>query len=283
MERLGPTIALPAKALDMKEPAVKVAALAPTPLVSSNSRALRSAYLLHPDRITGDFDAHRFEAAAHGQLVCRDISTCSANPALSPTTPDSRSEVADEGRSRSDLLISSPYNKPNHYLDLTSPSLPLQSVLLALALTALQPVVPTYATAPYTAALNLDAVLDVLRALARSEGVQWQEAKFYVVVFRSRLKERIDNDYLYKLDEESHAEACASGGLLKYWFGKSDAERRNLATCFWHSREDAYRGGLGPWHKKARAAGRELYENITFSTHWFTVLDEVKGYKFEDY
>jgi hypothetical protein len=36
---------------------------------------------------------------------------------------------------------------------------------------------------------------------------------------------------LYKLDYESHAEACESGGLLKYWFGKADGERRNLATC----------------------------------------------------
>lgn len=52
---------------------------------------------------------------------------------------------------------------------------------------------------------------------------------------------------------------------------------------FWHSREDAYKGGLGPWHKKARAAGRGLYEKIVFSTHRFTVLDGVEGYRFEDW
>ena len=234
MASRGQTITLAPKAVDMKEPAVKVAALAPTPPVSS-SPALRSAYLLHPDRITTDFDAHRFEAAAHGQLVCRDGSASSANSALLSTTPDPCSKAVAGETSGSDLLISSPYNKPNHYLSLTFPGLPLQSVLLALALTALQPVVPTYATAPYTEALNLDTVLDVLRSLVESEGVQWHEAKFYVVIFRSRLKERIDNEYLYKLDEESHAEACASGGLLKYWFGKSDAERRNLATCMCES------------------------------------------------
>ena len=52
---------------------------------------------------------------------------------------------------------------------------------------------------------------------------------------------------------------------------------------FWHSREDAVRGGLGPWHRKARAAGRDLYESIEFSTFWFTVLDGCEGYRFEEY
>ena len=59
----------------------------------------------------------------------------------------------------------------------------------------------------------------------------WTSQTFYVVIFRSQLKPDIDNDLLYKLDYESHREACESGGLLKYWFGKTDGERRNLATC----------------------------------------------------
>jgi hypothetical protein len=54
-------------------------------------------------------------------------------------------------------------------------------------------------------------------------------------------------------------------------------------TGFWHSRADAYKGGLGPWHKKARAAGRELYETIVFSTWRLTVLHGVKGYRFEEW
>jgi hypothetical protein len=100
-----------------------------------------------------------------------------------------------------------------------------------MALTALKPARPDYATATYTEALNFDSVLDVLRTLVKSEGAQWRETSFYVVTFRSKLKEGIDIDYLYKLDFESHREACESGGLLKYWFGKTDGERRNLATC----------------------------------------------------
>ncbi|EMD65123.1 hypothetical protein COCSADRAFT_170940 [Bipolaris sorokiniana ND90Pr] len=270
----GYTIALPAQAPNLKEPNVKITELPPTPPSPNKSIPLRSITLRDPALITTEFDAHRFQAAAYTQLISAAVPKFPTQ-APTPTTPPNSTP--------SDSLITSPYNKPGHYLSLSTPPLPLPSLLLAVALTSLQPTLPTYATAHYTSALNLDVVLDVLCALVKREGLKWPETRFYVVVFRSKLKDNIDNDYLYKLDEESHAEACASGGLLKYWFGKSDLERRNLATCFWHSREDAYRGGLGPWHKKARAAGRELYEHITFTTHWFTVLEGVEGYTFEDH
>jgi hypothetical protein len=52
---------------------------------------------------------------------------------------------------------------------------------------------------------------------------------------------------------------------------------------FWRSREDARLGGLGPWHKKARMAGRELYETIVFSTHKFVILDGATDFTFEDW
>lgn len=227
METSGYTIALPPAALDIKEPGVQVTTLPLTPPVTTHSISVRSVSLLPPECTTTDFDALRFEAAAHTQLVHHHVHS----PHPSSTVEKSRTTVADEESSFSDQLITSPYNKPSHYLSLANPLLPLPSVLLALALTALQPLVSTYTTTAYTSALNLDVVLDVLRGLVRSEGVNWPETRFYVVVFRSKLKQNIDNDYLYKLDEESHAEACDSGGLLKYWFGKSDAERRNLATC----------------------------------------------------
>jgi hypothetical protein len=40
---------------------------------------------------------------------------------------------------------------------------------------------------------------------------------------------------------------------------------------------------VGPWHKKARAAGRTLYESIRFSTHRFTVVDGAEEIRFEDW
>ncbi|KAL7773108.1 hypothetical protein CFE70_003072 [Pyrenophora teres f. teres 0-1] len=234
----------------------------PSPPKANPAPRPKCRILRDPLFITTDFDELRFNAAAYTQLIRhRDQSP---NLSLQHARP-----------------------LPRHYI----PTLPTSSRLFALALTALKPIVPTYATASYTSALNLDKVLSLLRELVREESeaggkedaFKWQETSFYVVTFRSKLKEGVDNDWLYKLDAESHREACESGGLLKYWFGKTDGGRRNLATCFWHSREDAYKGGLGPWHRKARAAGRELYESIVFTTHRFTVLDGAQGYRFEDW
>jgi hypothetical protein len=185
-------------------------------VVSTNSHHLAtSTSILNPAFITQDFDKLRFEAAAFNQLP---------SPFSSPPTTESDGSLSP---AISTSLI--PYNNPGHYLDLTTLSTP--SLLLAKALTALQPTTPDYATAPYAEALNFGRVLDLLQSLAHSVGFEWKETHFYVVVFRSQLNAGVDQDWLYKLDYESHREACESGGLLKYWFGKADGERRNLATC----------------------------------------------------
>jgi hypothetical protein len=184
--------------------------------------------ILNPSFITTDFDALRFDAAAFNQLP---------SAALRHTTPLTPSDSGAVSTSKplspvySTHLISSPYNTPDHYLDLST--LPPPSRLFALALTALQPTHPAYATEPYTSSLNFPAVLSILQELCTREGVTWQETSFYVVVFRSQLRQAVDQEWLYRLDSESHREACESGGLLKYWFGKADleGERRNLATC----------------------------------------------------
>ncbi|KAJ4984371.1 upf0643 domain-containing protein [Stagonosporopsis vannaccii] len=235
-----------------------------------------SILVLNPAFITQDFDALRFEAAAHNQLPSPDSNF---------TTPGSTasSDTDTPSPAYSTNLISSPYNTPGHYLDLSSLTTP--SLLFALALTALKPARPDYATAPYPLALNFPVVLSTLRSLLSTTSFHWPSTSFYVVIFRSILHPNIDQDWLYKLDFESHREACESGGLLKYWFGKADleGERRNLATCFWHSREDARKGGLGPWHAKARRAGRELYEQITFETVRFTVGEGAREWKVEEW
>lgn len=106
-----------------------------------------------------------------------------------------------------------------------------QCRLLALALTELDAATPRYATVKYEEALNWSSVISKLREIAAAEGLCWRRRDFYVVEFRSKLKPDIDNIRLFQLDKESHREATESGGLLKYWFGKPDEERRNLATC----------------------------------------------------
>jgi hypothetical protein len=123
----------------------------------------------------------------------------------------------------------SPYHEKEHLLDLMT--LDASNRLLALALTALEPATSTYANVKYEEALNWDVVMKLLRSLISRKGYNWQRQRFYVVEFRSKLGEGIDVDRLFQLDKMSHQEATRSGGLLKYWYGVPDSERRNLATC----------------------------------------------------
>ncbi|PWY81922.1 hypothetical protein BO70DRAFT_362351 [Aspergillus heteromorphus CBS 117.55] len=166
--------------------------------------------LFHHSLVTADPDAFKFQASASLQLRF-------GPPQLMTTAPSDN------------LLIASPYNDPAHLLDLRRIDTPNQ--LLAKALTILTPTRPDYATAPYTESFNWTDVFDLLRELARVEGYHWTRQDFYVVVFRSVLLVDADLDYLHSLDDHSHQEATASGGLLKYWFGSKNEAHQNLATC----------------------------------------------------
>lgn len=126
-------------------------------------------------------------------------------------------------------LISSPYSDFANQLVLSDLETPCR--LFAFALTALKPIREDYATAPYLESFNWPEVFALLRSLCDQTGWEWKRLSFYAVIFRSQLMEGIDRDRLGLLDQKSHEEACASGGLLKYWFGGADKELKNLATC----------------------------------------------------
>ena len=127
------------------------------------------------------------------------------------------------------LLLSSPYTESDHLLDLRT--LDTSCGLFARALAILHPIRSDYAEADYTDSFNWESVMTRLRTLAANEDCRWQRQSFYTVTFCSKLKPDINRAMLRQFDKESHREANASGGLLKYWFGSPDGERRNLATC----------------------------------------------------
>ncbi|KAL3953783.1 hypothetical protein ACCO45_011739 [Purpureocillium lilacinum] len=139
------------------------------------------------------------------------------------------------------FIVQSPYSDPDHLLDLDT--LNNENALLAQALARLRATRDDYATAPYTESFNWSEVIGELRQLAKSSGKGFKETSFYIVAFRSQIKPSTEYSHLGELDKAAHAEAVASGGFLKYWFGSLDAELRNLATCIWRSREDAVEGG----------------------------------------
>jgi hypothetical protein len=171
--------------------------------------------ILPASSVTTDFNELRFDAAARLQVQV--------------WLPGSMKYIPSDPRKDPHQLISSPYNHPEHLLDLRTLDTPNR--LFALALTGMKPLSEDYARGEYLESFNWKHVLDTLRKLAEDEGHQWTEQKFYTVIFQSKLNEDIDRALLGDLDQHSHREATEFGGLLKYWFGAANEERENLATC----------------------------------------------------
>ena len=171
-------------------------------------------------------------------------------------------------------LIVSPYITKPHILRLST--LDVVSQIISITLANLRPITPSYAITSYPNIFNwtelftqyLPKFIDQQRLTIDPIWPIGSTKTFYVVYFRSTIQAGVDKEWLTQLDRESHAEAMESGGLLKYWFGSPDSERRNLATCVWRSPEDAIKGGKGPWHKQARAAAGRIYEKIEFTRLW---------------
>ncbi|KAH0044096.1 hypothetical protein KCU78_g475, partial [Aureobasidium melanogenum] len=207
-----------------------------------------------------------------------------ATAILQPSHPSilfGAQNVGVEEAEKDRFLVVSPYTSPPHLLDLARYS--RASQLFANALTFFQPVRENYATAEYAKSFNFAQVIKTLRFLSKEEGYTWKKTEFYVVSFRSKLSPDADPQRLFQLDAYSHQEAMASGGLLKYWYGVKDQNRRNLATCFWESRQHARDGGRGPWHAKARAAAAVWYESIVFKTYVLTIGDDVENWDITDF
>jgi hypothetical protein len=57
----------------------------------------------------------------------------------------------------------------------------------------------------------------------------------------------------------------------------------DLSLGLWRNREDARAGGTGPWHAQARAAAREMYEKIEFTTLELVVGEKAGEWEFREW
>ncbi|KAK8062467.1 hypothetical protein PG997_014564 [Apiospora hydei] len=179
------------------------------------------------------------------------------------------------------FLITSPYTEREHRLDLRT--VDTENALLARALVHMKNLRPDYATAPYTETFNWSDVMSELRGLLHETGHKWKETSFYIVAFRSQIPPSTVYSELGELDKAAHAEAVASGGFLKYWFGTPDKDGRNLATCVWRSQHDARAGGVGPAHRKAAGAARHLYTDWRIDRHRLIIREELSSWEIVDW
>ncbi|KAI7785453.1 uncharacterized protein LA080_007290 [Diaporthe eres] len=173
-------------------------------------------------------------------------------------------------------VVASPYTEAEHLLDLET--LDAENQILGEALVDLKCLRHDYATAAYADTFNWDEVVGRVRELAAARNHGWRETSWYIVAFRSRYEQGIDYSHLGDLDKAAHAEATASGGFLKYWFGTPDRNLRNLATCIWRNRDDARKGGTGPAHKEAIKAVRTMYAEWRIDQHRLIIRDGVSSW-----
>ena len=113
----------------------------------------------------------------------------------------------------SNFLVVSAYKEHLHLLDLRTLDAPNQ--LLAKALVCMKNSREDYATADYEKSFNWSEVVDSVREIAAASNIEWKEAAFYIVVFRSQIPPTTAYSDLGDLDKPAHAEAMKSGGFLK--------------------------------------------------------------------
>ena len=154
-------------------------------------------------------------------------------------------------------IQSSPYTEIDHLLNLDDLQFGYRAI--ALALQSFEITSQRYAFDPYDDSFNIQQIWQLAHEYAIKLGKSLPTTEIYVIAFRSQLHTETQQSeerrvYLGQVDKASHQEANLSGGLLKYWFGTpEDTLGRNLATCWWRSKEDAKAGGGGKAHRQGMA------------------------------
>ena len=123
----------------------------------------------------------------------------------------------------------------------------------------LRPIREDYAIAPILESFNW------AECLASVDGADW-----YMVAFRSVRNQHADDRLLYELDARAHEEAISQTGLVHYFGGELDAERRCLSFCVWEDRERAAAAAALPKHRDAIEAATTMYDSYVLERYRIT-------------
>jgi hypothetical protein len=126
-------------------------------------------------------------------------------------------------------------------------------------LDGLRPLRADYAVAPILESFNW------VECLGSVEHADW-----YMVAFRSVRSGDADDRLLYELDGLAHEEAIAHTGLLHYFGGELDADRRCLSFCVWEDRTRAVEAAGLPRHRDAIGAAVSMYDSYVLERYRIT-------------
>ena len=126
-------------------------------------------------------------------------------------------------------------------------------------LEGLRPTREDYAVAPILESFNWAECLGSV-----------EDADWYVVAFRSVRSVDADDRLLYELDALAHEEAIAHTGLLHYFAGELDADRRCVSFCVWEDRTRAAEAAGLPRHRDAIGAAVSTYDSYVLERYRIT-------------
>jgi len=116
----------------------------------------------------------------------------------------------------------------------------------------LEPTCPDYARLPVASAFTWADCATV------ADMGEW-----YLVAFRSTLRESADRDRLRDYDDRAHDEAKSARGFVHYFKGPANDRGECLSFCLWTSRAHARAAAGGPAHLEAVTIARGTYERYT--------------------
>jgi hypothetical protein len=87
--------------------------------------------------------------------------------------------------------------------------------------------------------------------------------EWYLVAFRSVLRESADRDRLREYDDRAHDEAQSARGFVHYFKGPLNDLGECLSFCLWTSRAHARAAAGRPAHREAVTIARGTYEQYT--------------------
>jgi hypothetical protein len=122
---------------------------------------------------------------------------------------------------------------------------------------SIAPATPHYATLPELEGFNWSECLSAV-----------DSGRWFLVTFRSIRKADADDALLTEYDDRAFAEALGTSGLLCYFRGELDDQRRCLSFCVWERPEQARDASLLPEHQLAAHLARAFYESYAVRRYW---------------
>ena len=87
--------------------------------------------------------------------------------------------------------------------------------------------------------------------------------EWYLVAFRSVLRETADRDRLREFDDRAHEEAQSARGFVHYLKGPANDRGECLSFCLWTSRAHARAAAGRPAHREAVTVAHDTYALYT--------------------